>query len=314
MTTQIRPLLEDELGEADAIYRRAFGTFLSLPDPLAFDGDAQVLRCRWTADPDAALALFEDGALAGSNFVTRWGSVGLFGPLTVDPSRQDRGLAHPLVEEALRLLEGSQVAFRGLFTFAESPKHVALYQRFGYWPAGLAAMMSKPVRRNTESPDGVEFLSRLSPDGQAEALSACRELTDSVFSGLDVTGEILSVGEQETGETVLAREGSRVAGLAVCQTGAGSEAGSGRASVKFAAVRPGAGGAARLRRLLAGVEAWAASAGASVIAAGTGSGRVGAWETLRGTGYRPFLQGLAMHRNRHPGYDREDVFVLDDWR
>ncbi|MBK8597773.1 MAG: GNAT family N-acetyltransferase [Holophagales bacterium] len=314
MTSLVRPLLEEELGEADGIYRRAFGTFLSLPDPLSFDGDAQVLKCRWTADPDAAVALLSDGALAGSNFVTRWGSVGLFGPLTVDPPRQGRGLAHPLVEAALRLLEAPQVAFRGLFTFAGSPKHVALYQRFGYWPASLAAMMSRPVTGGAGTPEGVEFLSRLSPDEQAEALSACRELTDSVFSGLDVMGEILSVGEQETGETVFVRDGSRLSGLAVCQTGAGSEAGSGRAAVKFAAVRSGSGGGQRLGRLLNAVEAWAASAGASVVVAGTGSGRVGAWETLRAAGYRPYLQGLTMHRERHPGYDREDVFVLDDWR
>ena len=37
-----------------------------------------------------------------------------------------------------------------------------------------------------------------------------------------ITGEVLSVGEQEAGETVLVREGSRVAGLAVCHAGAGS--------------------------------------------------------------------------------------------
>lgn len=314
MTSQVRPLLEGELGEADGIYRRAFGAFLSLPDPLAFDGDAQVLRCRWTADPEAALALLDAGVLAGSNFVTRWGSVGLFGPLTVDPARQGRGLAHPLVEEALRLLDGPQVAFRGLFTFAESPKHVGLYQRFGYWPAGLTAMMSKRVARGAEAPEGTHLLGRLSADEQAEALSACRELTDSVFSGLDVTGEILSIGEQGTGETILVRDGARLCGLAVCHTGAGSEAGSGRAAVKLAAVRSGAGGAERLGRLLKAVEAWAASAGAPVVVAGTGSGRVGAWETLRGAGYRPFLQGISMHRDRDPGYDREDVFVLDDWR
>jgi GNAT superfamily N-acetyltransferase len=314
MTSPVRPLLEGELGEADGIYRRAFGTFLSLSDPLAFDGDAQVVRCRWTADPEASLAVLDDGVLAGSNFVTRWGSVGLFGPLTVDPSRQGRGFAHPLVEEALRLLEGPQVAFRGLFTFGQSPKHVGLYQRFGYWPAGLAAIMSKQVPRGAEAPDGTEVLSRLSADGQAEALSSCRELTDSVFSGLDVTGEVLSVGEQGTGETIFVLDGSRLSGVAVCHTGAGSEAGSGRAAVKFAAVRSGAGGAERLRRLLGAVEAWADSAGASVVAAGTSSERVAAWETLREAGYRPFLQGLAMHRDRHPGYDREDVFVLDDWR
>ncbi len=314
MTIQVRPLLEEELGEADGIYRRAFGTFLSLPDPLAFDGDAQVLKCRWTADPDAALALLDEGALAGSNFVTRWGSVGLLGPLTVDPARQGRGLAHPLVETALRLLEGPQIAFRGLFTFAESPRHVGLYQRFGYWPAGLAGVMSKEIPKGTRAPEGAEALSRLSPDDQAEALSAFRELTDSVFSGLDVTGEVLSVGEQETGDTVFLNEGSQVAGLAVCHAGAGSEAGSGRVAVKFAAVRSGAGGQDRLQRLLDAVESWAASKGASVVAAGTGSGRVGAWQTLRAAGYRPFLQGVAMHRDRHPGYDREDVFVLDDWR
>lgn len=314
MTIQVRPLLEKELGDADGIYRRAFGTYLHLPDPAAFDGDAQVLRCRWTADPEAAVALLEDGVLAGSNFVTSWGSVGLFGPLTVDSPRQGRGLAHPLVEAALRLLEGPQIAFRGLFTFGESPMHVGLYQRFGFWPAGLAAVMSKRVRPGAKAPEGAEFLLRLSPDDQAEALSACRELTDSVFSGLDVTGEILTVGEQGTGDTVLVREGSHVSGLAVCHSGAGSEAGSGRAAVKFAAVRSGAGGEERLRKLLGAVEAWAGSVGASVVAAGTGSGRVGAWETLRAEGYRPFLQGLAMHRDRHPGYDREDVFVLDDWR
>ena len=163
MTIKVRPLLEDELGEADAIYRRAFGTFLRLPDPLAFDGDAQVPRCRWAADPDAALALLDDGTLAGSNFVTRWGSVGLFGPLTVDPPRQGRGLAHPLVEEALRLLDGPQVAFRGLFTFGESPKHVGLCQRFGYWPAGLVAVMSKRVRTGARAPEGTEFLAKNDP-------------------------------------------------------------------------------------------------------------------------------------------------------
>jgi GNAT superfamily N-acetyltransferase len=314
MTIEVRPLREAELGEADAIYRRAFGTFLGLPDPAAFDGDAQVLRTRWSADPASAVALLEDGVLAGSNVVTRWGSVGLFGPLSVDPPRQGRGLAHALVEAALRLLEARPVSFRGLFTFAQSTRHVGLYQAHGYWPAGLLAVMAKDVRARAVAPPGTDVLSRLSPDAQAEALTACRELTESVFDGLDVTGEVLSVGEQGTGDTVLVRGGSRLAGVAVCHAGAGSEAGSGRAAVKFAAVRPGPGSRDRLATLLAAVEAWAAGAGAAVVSAGTGAGRVRAWETLRAAGYRPFLHGLAMHGERQAGYDREDVLVLDDWR
>ncbi len=314
MTIEVRPLREDEVDAADAIYRRAFGTFLGLPDPLAFGGDAQVLRCRWSADPASTSAVLEDGALAGSNVVTRWGSVGLAGPLSVEPSRQGRGLARALVAEALRLLEGPPVTFRGVFTFAESPAHVGLYQRFGYWPASLAAVMSKAVPPREEAHSGLELLSRLPGDSQAEALSECRALTDAVFDGLDVTGEILAVGEQGTGETVLVREGSALAGLAVCHAGAGSEAGSGRAAVRLATVLPGPGAEARLRGLLEAVEAWAAGAGARVVAAGCSSGRIRAWKALREAGYRPYVQGIAMHHDRRPGYDREDVFVLDDWR
>ena len=314
MTIELRPLREAELREADGIYRRAFGTLRGLADPLAFDGDAERVRCRWAADPGAAIALLEDGALAGTNFVSRWGSVGLLGPLVVDPPRQGRGLAHPLVEEALRLLEQPQVAFRGLYTSVTDPRTVGLYQSHGYWPMSLAVLMQKATAAGREGPAGFEALSRLTPDAQAEALSACRELADQVFDGLDVTGEILSVGEQETGDTVLLRDGSDLWGFAVCHAGKGSEAGSGRAAVRFAAVASGEGGEERLRRLLEAVEAWAASAGAAVVTAGTGSGRVGAWRTLRAAGWLPFLQGVAMHRDRHPGYDREDVFVLDDWR
>jgi hypothetical protein len=44
------------------------------------------VRTRWAADPSAALAAEVDGDLVGTNFVTRWGSVGFFGPPTVAPS------------------------------------------------------------------------------------------------------------------------------------------------------------------------------------------------------------------------------------
>jgi hypothetical protein len=47
----IRPLLEADLGAADHVMRLAFGTFLKLPDPLQFMGDADFVRTRWRADP-----------------------------------------------------------------------------------------------------------------------------------------------------------------------------------------------------------------------------------------------------------------------
>ena len=45
----VRPLTERDLPVADHVMRLAFGTFLGLPDPTAFMGDAGYVRTRWLA-------------------------------------------------------------------------------------------------------------------------------------------------------------------------------------------------------------------------------------------------------------------------
>ena len=42
----VRPLREGDLSEADRIMRLAFGTFLGLPEPMTFMGDAGYVRTR----------------------------------------------------------------------------------------------------------------------------------------------------------------------------------------------------------------------------------------------------------------------------
>jgi hypothetical protein len=93
----VRPLREDDLPEADRVMRLAFGTFIGLPDPSTFMGDADYVRTRWRACPSAAFAAELDSCLAGSNFATRRGSVGFFGPLTVHPRFWDQGVAKRLM-------------------------------------------------------------------------------------------------------------------------------------------------------------------------------------------------------------------------
>src|SRR5262245_56570083 len=97
----IRALREDELPEADRIFRLAFGSFLGFPDPLAFGGDSDWIARRWRAPHTATLAAELEGALAGTNIVTRWGSVGFFGPLTVRPDLWDRGIARRLLDATM---------------------------------------------------------------------------------------------------------------------------------------------------------------------------------------------------------------------
>jgi predicted N-acetyltransferase YhbS len=101
----IRPLTEADLADADRVFRVAFGTFAGVPEPRKFFGDAEFVRTRWHADNDAAFAAVREGRLLGSNFVTNWGSVGFFGPLSVDPACWNQGGAKRLMEPTVELLD-----------------------------------------------------------------------------------------------------------------------------------------------------------------------------------------------------------------
>lgn len=310
---RVRQLLERDLGAADRIFRLAFGTFLGVPDPLQFFGDSDYIRTRWRAQPDTAFAAEYAGELAGSNFISRWGSVAFFGPLTVKPELWDRGIGKQLLEPVIDHFRQWGVVHGGLFTFAHSPKHIHLYQKFGFWPRFLTAIMSKPVAENG-GPRQAVYYSALGENERAGAMAACRELTDSIFEGLDVAPEIASVASQKLGETVLLYGNSRLAGFAVCHCGPGTEAGSGECYIKFGAVRPGSKASVRLGELLGACEALAAERGLKRLEAGVNLARTGAFQVLAGRGFRTELQGVAMKRPNEPGYDRPGAYVIDDWR
>jgi hypothetical protein len=91
----VHPLQETEVSSAAAVMRLAFGTFIGLPEPMSFMGDAAYIRNRWLAHPEAAFAAAVDEQVIGSNLATNWGSVGFFRPLTVRPDYWDRGVAKP---------------------------------------------------------------------------------------------------------------------------------------------------------------------------------------------------------------------------
>ncbi len=57
-----------------------------------------------------------------------------------------------LVEAATARFDDWGTQHAGLFTFAQSAKHVGLYQKHGYWARFLTAIMSAPVRHNQTEP------------------------------------------------------------------------------------------------------------------------------------------------------------------
>jgi GNAT superfamily N-acetyltransferase len=308
----VRPMQESDLSAARAICSTAFGTFIGVPEPEKFMADRDYISTRWRADPGAALVAEVDGVLAGSNFAQNWGSFAFFGPLTIRPDLWNRGIAQALLPPTLDLFQSWGVKEAGLFTFAHSAKHVCLYQKFGFWPRFLTAVMSKPIAQ----PAKIAWygLSSANEQDRATAIDACRELTGSIFDGLDVTREISSVQNQRLGETVLIWEGDLLDAFAVCHCGEQTEAGAGACYVKFAAVRPGANARRNFERLLSACEALAATHGLQRIEAGVSLARTHAYRSMLERGFRTQVQGVAMHRPDSPAYNRPDVYIIDDWR
>jgi GNAT superfamily N-acetyltransferase len=313
--TKIRALTEADLSEAQRILRIAFGTFLGAPDPEQFWSDLDYVYGRFGAEHTAAFAAEdEEGVLVGSNFATRWDSVGFFGPLTTRPDLWDDGVGERLVAAACDQLDAWGVRHAGLFTFAQSAKHVRLYGKFGFHPRFLTAIMARPSGEQAVT-TAVSRYSALPAGQRQEAENASRELSEEIYPGLDLRGEIRTVAARALGDTVLLwDQDSRLAGFAVCHWGPASEAGEGCCFVKFGAVRPSTGAEDRFSALLDTCAGYAREAGMPNVLAGVNLGRERAYRQMLARGFRTMIQGVTMHRPNEPGYSAPGLYVLDDWR
>lgn len=311
MNVTVRPLAETDMSAAAAINRSAFASFFGIADPAKFRPGADVIRPRWRSWPAAGIALDIDGTLAGVGIMMRWGSVCVLGPLTVDPRHQSKGLARTAMAALLGIADRTGFAFTGLFTHPQSPKHIRLYESFGFAMQRITAVMAKPVAATEQA---ARPFSAIAADGRAAALADLARVSDRAYPGLDLAAEIMIVAEMRLGETLILDEGAGVAGFAVCHCGTGSEATDGQALVKFAAVRGGGGAPERFTRLLAACEAYAAARGVATLVAGTNTGRTEAYRLMKEYGFRTAMNGIAMFRPATDGYNRPDALVIDDWR
>jgi len=312
LRVEIGPLKESELEEADRIMRTAFGTFLGMSEPGSFAGDRHFVKSRWGGRHVKWLAARDGKKLIGSNALTRWGSFGFFGPLTVLPEYWDRGVAQQLLESTVKQFDKWGVKRTGLFTFPHSTKHVELYQRFGYWPQYLTALMTRTPPADESTPDP-KLLSEMSKPEQKKVVKDCARLAAQIERGLDLTDEIASVLARRLGDVVLAYSGRKLDAFAICQHGAGSQGGTKVCYVQFAAARPGKGVGDRFEALLSACEAFALSRGVP-IETGVNLARRDAAERMRRRGFRAVTNGVAMMRPHGEGFNRPDAYVLDDLR
>lgn len=295
----VRHMREPDIAEATRIFRVAFGTFIGLDNPASFAPGREYISTRYHAYPDAALVAEDDGRIIGSNMITIWGSFGFFGPITILPEYWDKGAASALLVPTMEIFRSRGVREAGLFTFAQSPKHLALYQKFGFWPGFLIGLMGREVKQ-------AQPWSRLTTaDSQG-----CAVLCGELFEGLDLSGEIRSTEAQGLGETVVVRNDGAVTGFAVCHCGEGTEAGPGNCYIKFATAR----NRSDFEGLLKACEGLAFDRGLEHLEAGVNFERLEAYQTLLADGFRVERQALAMSRDGIRAYNRRDAYALDDWR
>jgi hypothetical protein len=200
-----------------------------------------------------------------------------------------------------------------LFTFPHSPRHLGLYQKFGYWPGSLTALMKRvPAPPTWALAEGVKvpvLLSSLTNKEQERAIEACAKLTNTLEHGLDLSDEIRAVVAQRIGEVILLEGRRTLDAFAVCMHGAGSEGGEKTCYVKFALARSGE----RFERLLDAIDALALAQG-SEVEAGVSLACKNAFERLRSRGYRVVTMGVGMQKPHGDGFNRAAAYVLSDWR
>jgi hypothetical protein len=301
----------DDVAAADEVLRLAFGKAFGLSDPKTFMGEGSYVRPRFRASPQTALVATQDDKVVGSIFATRWGSLAFGGPLSVHPDIWDRRVASSLVDTCMDIVNNWNCSAQMAVTFPNSTKHIHLYGRYGLWPRFLSAIFSatpRPLATN------VSRFARLSDAEQRSVLHDCRDITDAIWDGLDVTTEILAINEQGIGDTVLLLDGDRVDGFACCHWGPNSEAETGVCHVKIGAARSGLRAKERLERLLDACESLAHGESRARMTVGANMARFETYQMLLSRSYTIELLRVAVHKDNVAAYNRAGVFMLDDLR
>jgi GNAT superfamily N-acetyltransferase len=143
-----------DLPEAARIVRLAFGTFIGVPDPENFWNDRDYVYGRHRAAHVASFGAKLDGQLVGSNFATRWGTVGFFGPLTVRPELQERGVARALLARTMEQFDSWGTRHVGLSPSRRARNTSPSIRSTAFPRASSPRSCRRRLRRDEERPAG----------------------------------------------------------------------------------------------------------------------------------------------------------------
>ncbi len=323
---QVRRVRKSDLSRARDVIEQAFSDFLERQlgtRPRQPFGGAQYVHHRWLMEPWGCFVAEEDQAkIVGTALGVTWGSLGLLGPVAVLTNYQNQKIGQQLIQAVQEFFEENRTALSGVVTYPASPKHLALYHKFGYRPKGLMAVTSKalpsrdsrPAARPQKNGLGVRRFSTLEEARKKVMLQRLHRITGAICRGMDLGKEIEIVDGLALGDTLLLERGRDVVGFALYHTPGVSEAPTGTLYVKFLALDPQQRRVEYLEHFLGAVEDLAQELGLPRVVLPVYTRYWTAYSTLLRWGYQVDFTMVRMQRGKQEDYEDPSHLVLDDWR
>jgi len=323
---KIRRVRKGDLSKVRDVLEQAFGDFFERQmgtRPRQVFGGAQYVHHRWLMEPWGCFVAEEgDGKIVGAAVAVMWGSLGLVGPIAVLTNYQNQDIGQQLLAACQEFFDENKASLQGVATYPYSPKHLMLYQKFGYKPKGLVAITAKHLDRReivhatkTAKPGlSVRRYSSLEEVKKKPAMLKFRRIANSVWRGMDVGKEVEIVDGLALGDTVLLDKGRELIGFAIVHMPPNSEAPHGAAYIKFLAIDARHRKPEHLHALLGAVEDMAAAAQLSQVVAPVYAYYWTAYQALLERGYRVDFTMVRMKRGKQEDYETGSDLVLDDWR
>jgi ribosomal protein S18 acetylase RimI-like enzyme len=323
---KIRRVRKGDLSKVRDVLEQAFGDFFERQmgtRPRQVFGGAQYVHHRWLMEPWGCFVAEEgDGKIVGAAVAVMWGSLGLIGPIAVLTNYQNQDIGQQLLAACQEFFDENKASLQGVATYPYSPKHLMLYQKFGYKPKGLVAITAKHLDRREivhatkPAKPGLTIrrYSSLEEVKKKPAMLKFRRIANGVWRGMDVSKEVEIVDGLALGDTVLLDKGRELIGFAIVHMPPNSEAPHGAAYVKFLAIDPRHRKPEHLHALLSAVEDMAVAAQLSQVVAPVYAYYWTAYQALLERGYRVDFTMVRMKRGKQEDYETGSDLVLDDWR
>ncbi len=312
MNIEISSLKEKDLQKAEILLKLAFSTFLKLPNPIEFANGAQYYK-RWYNNSSFAFAAKKennlDNELIGYVILVKWGSFAGLGPIVTHPDYWNQGIASQLMKAALAKFEEWGIKQTGLCTYANSPKHIYFYGKFGYAPRFLIALFSKFIP-NTQQILKAKRYSQLSNQQQPEFLTAAYQFTDKIYAGLDLRWEIEVVNQHSLGDTLFLWENETLIGFAICHYGKVSEAQTNTCYIKFGAAKS----SESFQKLVNECEIFTKTVNMESLVAGVDTACEAAYQIMLSKNYAIKSLMASMYKPNQINYSRPDTYILNDLR